>query len=74
MMMAGYWTVVTTMWAAQDEDAPLIAKQVYANPLRDGVADGGRAANALHSAVKTLRSEAGEEASMRWAPYVHLGL
>jgi CHAT domain-containing protein len=74
LIMAGYSTVFATMWAVQDEDAPLVAGNVYSVLMRDGVADCGRAANALHYAVEALRSEVGEKAFTRWAPYIHFGL
>lgn len=74
MIMAGYPTVIATMWSVQDKDAPLIAEKVYAGLLAGGVADSGRAAEALHQAVKVLRANVGERAFASWVPYIHIGL
>ncbi|KAG8730988.1 hypothetical protein FRC10_002131 [Ceratobasidium sp. 414] len=30
MIMAGYWTVIATMWSINDEDAPIVAEKFYA--------------------------------------------
>jgi CHAT domain-containing protein len=74
MNIAGYPTVIATMWSIQDQDAPLIAQKVYAHLLEGGVPDARRAAKALHTAVRYLRTEIGVKAFARWAPYIHIGL
>ncbi|KAG8735843.1 hypothetical protein FRC10_010091 [Ceratobasidium sp. 414] len=73
MVMAGYRTVVATMWPVVDEDAPLVADRFYEYMLKDGVPDGRNAARALHYAAGCLRDQVGVEAYSRWAPYIHLG-
>ncbi|KAG8724052.1 hypothetical protein FRC09_000653 [Ceratobasidium sp. 395] len=74
MIMAGYPTVIATMWSIRDEDAPVIAEKVYAHLLRDGVPDSRDAARALHIAVKHLREAVGEENFSWWAPFIHIGV
>ncbi|KAG8737880.1 hypothetical protein FRC10_007566 [Ceratobasidium sp. 414] len=74
MIIAGYSTVIATMWSINDKDAPLIAEKVYARMLEGGVPDTRKAAKALHDAVGSLRARIGEKSFVRWVPFVHLGL
>lgn len=74
MLMAGYRTVVATMWSIGDKDAPLIAKKVYEDLVEGGVPDSRRAATAVHNATKYLRDKVGVKAYEKWAPYIHIGL
>ncbi|KAF8604308.1 hypothetical protein BDV93DRAFT_606014 [Ceratobasidium sp. AG-I] len=74
MLMAGFPAVIATMWSIRDEDAPLVAQEVYARLLEGGKPDSRRAAKALHMAVGRLREEVGEKAFTSWVPYVHLGI
>ncbi|KAF8597399.1 hypothetical protein BDV93DRAFT_596704 [Ceratobasidium sp. AG-I] len=74
MLMAGYSTVVATMWSVKDKDAPLIATEVYARLLEGGRPDSRKAAEALHFAVQSLRAKVGNTALMSWVPYVHMGI
>ncbi|CAE6520932.1 unnamed protein product [Rhizoctonia solani] len=73
MLMAGYSSVIATMWSIVDEDAPLIADEVYARLLKGGRMDARGAARALHLAVCRLRDEVGDRAFSRWVPYIHMG-
>ncbi|KDN39827.1 hypothetical protein RSAG8_08619, partial [Rhizoctonia solani AG-8 WAC10335] len=73
MLMAGYTSVIGTMWSPMDDDAPLIADEVYARLMRDGRLGNGEAGKALHYAVAELREKVGEKAFARWAPYIHIG-
>ncbi|KAG8741110.1 hypothetical protein FRC10_003291 [Ceratobasidium sp. 414] len=50
MIVAGYHTVIATMWSIHDSDAPVIAEKVYGSLLKDGIPDARRAARALHEA------------------------
>ncbi|KAF9007416.1 CHAT domain-containing protein [Cyathus striatus] len=76
MMMAGYRTVLATMWSIRDRDAPVVADLVYSRLLgKDGVGDGRReAAYALHQAVAHLRDKIGEKEFVAWVPFIHIGL
>ena len=72
MMLAGYRSVIATMWAIRDLDGPIVADAVYAEMLRNGKADASRAAYALHHAVRQLRLSGAP--FMAWMPFIHMGL
>ncbi|KAG8729303.1 hypothetical protein FRC10_004079 [Ceratobasidium sp. 414] len=74
MIMAGFRTVVATLWPIQDGDAPLVAEKSYEYMLKDRLPDTSKAARALHHAVGCLRENVGVEKYGRWAPYIHIGL
>ncbi|KEP45046.1 putative aromatic di-alanine and TPR containing protein [Rhizoctonia solani 123E] len=73
MLMAGYPSVIATMWSVDDRDAPFVADKVYAQLMKDGTLGNGEAGRALHHAVAGLREEVGEKEFGRWAPYIHIG-
>lgn len=73
MLVAGYPSVIATMWSIHDDDAPLVADRVYTQLIRDGKIDSRDAARALHNAVDALRTELGDKAFVRWVPYIHMG-
>ncbi|KIK63947.1 hypothetical protein GYMLUDRAFT_40156 [Collybiopsis luxurians FD-317 M1] len=74
MIMAGYQSVIATLWSVKDADAPLVADVVYSKLLKkDRGSINGQAAFALHEAVACLRKERGEKAFERWVPFVHMG-
>jgi CHAT domain-containing protein len=74
MLMAGYPSIIATMWSVKDEDAPVVADQVYGQLLKDGKMDYKDAAKALHEAVGALRAKVGENEFGRWVPYIHMGV
>ncbi|CUA76413.1 Serine/threonine-protein kinase TOR1 [Rhizoctonia solani] len=73
MLMAGYPSVIATMWSVMDSDAPLMADKVYGQLLRDGTLHCEDAAQALHYAVAELRDKVGYKEFTRWVPYIHIG-
>ncbi|KAF8598565.1 hypothetical protein BDV93DRAFT_593856, partial [Ceratobasidium sp. AG-I] len=73
MLMAGYKSVIATMWSIGDEDAPLIAEKVYEHLLEGGIPDSRRAAAAVHKATACLRAKVGVDAFEKWVPYIHIG-
>ncbi|CCO35851.1 hypothetical protein RSOLAG1IB_06044 [Rhizoctonia solani AG-1 IB] len=73
MLMAGYPSVVATMWSVIDDDAPLVADKVYEQLMKDGKVGNGEAGRALHGAVAELRGKVGEMEFYRWVPYIHIG-
>ncbi|CAE6501068.1 unnamed protein product [Rhizoctonia solani] len=73
MLMAGYASVIATMWSVHDEDAPLVADKVYAQLMKEGGIRNGEAGKALHTAVAVLRETVGERKFERWVPYIHIG-
>lgn len=74
MLVAGYPSVIATMWSINDSDAPLVADEVYGQLIQDGKLDSNESARALHSAVATLRAKIGETEFYRWVPYIHMGI
>lgn len=74
MLSAGYKSVVGTMWAIGDEDAPVVADAFY-DKLRGSSDEGntGDTALSLHHAVEMLRGRVGEQNFMKWMPFVHYG-
>ncbi|EUC62673.1 aromatic di-alanine and TPR containing protein, putative [Rhizoctonia solani AG-3 Rhs1AP] len=73
MLMAGYPSVIATMWSVMDSDAPFVADKVYGHLLRDGKMNCKGAARALHYAVAELRENIGYKEFTRWIPYIHIG-
>ncbi|CCO32126.1 hypothetical protein BN14_06179 [Rhizoctonia solani AG-1 IB] len=73
MLMAGYSSVIGTMWSVVDEDAPFVADRVYEQLMKDGKIGNGEAGRALHEAVGGLREKVGEKEYARWVPYIHIG-
>ncbi|KAI0313037.1 CHAT domain-containing protein [Amylostereum chailletii] len=74
MLMAGYSSVVATMWSIMDKDAPVIAEEFYLRLMKDGGDGRSKVAYALHAAVKHLRDEVGEREFVRWVPFIHIGI
>ncbi|CAE6469359.1 unnamed protein product [Rhizoctonia solani] len=73
MLMAGYCSVIATMWSVDDRDAPFVADKVYAQLMKDGKLGNGEAGRALHHAVAGLREKVGEKEFGHWVPYIHIG-
>ncbi|CAE7213966.1 unnamed protein product [Rhizoctonia solani] len=73
MLMAGYSSVITTMWSVGDAEAPLVADKVYSQLMKTGTLGNGEAGKALHDAVAGLRSSIGEKEFGRWVPFIHIG-
>ncbi|KAF8702664.1 TPR-like protein, partial [Rhizoctonia solani] len=73
MLMAGYRSVIASLWSVVDEDAPFVADKVYGRLLEDGKVGNGEAGRALHDAVAGLRETVGEKELGRWVPYMHIG-
>ena len=76
MLAAGYRSVIATMWSIRDNDAPLIAAEVYPCLVCGPAPDSTMAAHALHHAVKKLREKlekTGNPAFLSWVPFIHVG-
>ncbi|CAE6477967.1 unnamed protein product [Rhizoctonia solani] len=73
MLMAGYTSIIATMWSVNDTDAPLVADIVYGELMKDGKLGNGEAGRALHNAVAELRDKIGGKEFSRWVPYIHIG-
>jgi CHAT domain-containing protein len=74
MLMAGYGSIVATMWSIRDNDAPIIAAKFYKYLIEEAGGDSRKAAYALHNAVARLRDLRGENDFACWVPFVHLGI
>jgi CHAT domain-containing protein len=80
--LAGYPSVLGSLWQVTDEHAPEIARIVYSWMLMDGKLDTLRSAEALHQAVHVLRRKTSSIPGFTktvsnlliWAPYVHIGV
>jgi CHAT domain-containing protein len=72
MLLAGYRGVIGTMWSIQDNVAPLVVDEVYAQILGEGKLNSTKAAQALQTAVRGLR-EHGHSFAF-WVPFVHMGV
>jgi hypothetical protein len=55
-----------------DDDAPLVAENVYLHLYNNGSPDSSQAAYALHTAVAHLRMK-DEQNFLSWVPFIHLG-
>ncbi|KDR76740.1 hypothetical protein GALMADRAFT_1328675 [Galerina marginata CBS 339.88] len=78
MLAAGYRGVVGTMWSISDQHGPEFAKWFYEYLLEDigpNGLDSTRAAYALDYATRKVRETLGEgdDAFLKWVPYVHFG-
>ena len=72
MQFLGYRHVIATMWTIADSPAPRVADTVYTALTRGGEPDPGRAAEALHLAIRDLR-QADPTNPLLWGSYIHLG-
>ncbi|CUA73165.1 Putative protein tag-278 [Caenorhabditis elegans] [Rhizoctonia solani] len=73
MLIAGYPSVIATMWSVWDQDGPFVANKVYEYLLKDGRMDHRESAKALHCAIVELRKGIGYESFERWVPFIHIG-
>ncbi|KAJ1308109.1 hypothetical protein OPQ81_002171 [Rhizoctonia solani] len=73
MLIAGYSSVIATMWSVMDDDAPSVADKIYSQLMKDGKVGNGEPGKALHYAVAELREQVGEKEFGRWVLYIHIG-
>ncbi|TFK62160.1 hypothetical protein BDN72DRAFT_827758 [Pluteus cervinus] len=73
MLVAGYRSVIGTMWQISDEYAPFVADRVYKRLLETPQPDYRRSAYALNEAVRALRKEPGV-GFRHWVPFIHFGV
>ena len=72
MLVAGYQSVIATMWSIQDEDGPVIAEEFYKYLWKDKKPDVKQSAYALHHAVEKLRIQS--TSFLQWVPFIHMGV
>ena len=78
-IVAGYPSVVGSLWQIQDRYSPWIATKVYSAMVTEGKLDVGKASMGLHFAIRELRNRLREENRVNsdpltWAPYLYLGV
>ncbi|KDR73338.1 hypothetical protein GALMADRAFT_1341890, partial [Galerina marginata CBS 339.88] len=77
LLFSGFRSVIATMWEIQDKDGPTIADAFYEQIFRGAggqpgsSVDTGKYPQALHIAVKKLRSTG--VSFRRWVPFIHMG-
>ncbi|KAF8181727.1 TPR-like protein [Mycena galopus ATCC 62051] len=75
MLLAGYRSVIATMWTISDRDAPQVASDFYEHLFKTLPPDPAQAAEALHLAVQKLRKDSGTKKSfLNWVPFIHVGV
>lgn len=72
MQLAGFTSIVATMWPIRDDDGLSVSREFYAKFLADGEARGDQAARALHAATEKMRKEGFGYTS--WVPFIHIGV
>jgi CHAT domain-containing protein len=72
MLIAGYSSVIATMWSIKDRVAPEVAGLVYQRLLKDEQPDHTQAAYALHEAVRELHRQ--KEPLLNLIPFIHFGV
>ena len=78
--LAGFPSVIGTLWKIDDEHSAKVAKCVYGAMLVDNKLDIRRAARGLHFAIRKVREQLLKESRYRtsdpltWAPYIHVGV
>lgn len=83
MQLAGYPSVVGTLWQVNDEQMAELSQKVYRRMWDGTKLDTRRSAEALHFAMRSLRDEMRNISGfprrfapdpLVWAPYVHIGV
>ena len=74
MLTAGYQSIIATMWSIEDDDAPLIANEVYSHLLANNIPDSKKTACALHVAMKSLHEKYNGTSFASWVPFIHMGV
>jgi CHAT domain-containing protein len=81
MQVAGFRSIIATIWAMDDRSGPLVAEKVYNHLLRNGPDnfDSTEAAAALNEDVRSLRKVKDESGAPefeldQWVPFIHIGV
>jgi CHAT domain-containing protein len=72
--LAGYRSVIGTLWPINDRTATEVTRDVYRGLTNNGTTppDPTRTAEALHEAIQRQRDQA-TALPTRWAAYIHTG-
>lgn len=77
MLLAGYPSVIATMWKIDDDIAVEVADETYRRLFKEYDADHTHAAQALHFAVKQIREDRVAKRKalplFSWVPFIHIG-
>jgi CHAT domain-containing protein len=73
MQMAGYRSVVSTMWTMSDSVGPMLVCEFYGRLLRGSNVDPSRAAGALRDAVLVLRKDRNVPLA-DWVTFICMGV
>jgi tetratricopeptide (TPR) repeat protein len=81
MQVAGFRSVIATMWAMDDRTGPFVAEKVYGRLLRNGPDgfDSTEAAVSLNEAICDLRKVKDKRGKPKyevdqWVPFIHIGV
>jgi tetratricopeptide (TPR) repeat protein len=80
MQLSGFPSVVGTLWSVRDAQSVEVARDVYGfMSVGPDLLDTGRAAIALHNAVRALREKTrrrsrGQSDPLIWGPYISTGI
>ncbi|KAJ7057000.1 CHAT domain-containing protein [Mycena amicta] len=69
---AGFHSAIGTLWSMDDQDGPLVAEVVYSHLFLHEHPTSNSAAEALHIAIKRLRSN--RVPYERWIQFIHMGI
>lgn len=72
LQLAGFRSVVGTMWEMCDTDAAYLARHFYSRVMKLG-GQYSNAAEALHFAIRKLRERPESSSVERWSMFVHIG-
>jgi CHAT domain len=83
IQLAGYPSVIGTLWKVTERDSATVAKDVYVEMLVGNRLESERSAEILHHAVRRLRARTADQGGFRrkipddpllWAPFIHIGV
>ncbi|KAF9000875.1 CHAT domain-containing protein [Cyathus striatus] len=77
VLQAGYRSVVATMWAIDDNYAPMVAEKMYSYLLeKSNPPNSVDAAHALQEAAKEVRKQMGnsDTSFLTWVPFIYIGI
>lgn len=83
IQLAGFASVIGTLWNIEDQSAANVSKNVYASMLTSGNLDAKQSAQGLHRAIRALKestrilpdfARTAPDDPLIWAPYVHFGV
>ena len=74
--MAGFKSVIGTLWSVEDEFSISLSQSFYKHMLEGGEMRADNAALCLHKALQEARSHKGDDRwnMFYWLPYVHIGI